>query len=214
MSIIEHTVNILVLPGLHSDGRAGAEHVQLDIDSSSVLSLSGAAGPPKPALAIPGLGSLPFSSPLHLKLHLISRLAFNEQGKIVYHRDVVDISDLLRLVPGVQVAQWVGTSMVAQGLSCAVSVAGWAFGSRRKASKVDNDVERGEAASASASAHSIKTEASGVNLNALGLHFSEGSSGSSIFSRTTLFAAPRRTSVSAGRIFQDPPDVDREPHEN
>ena len=47
----------------------------------------------------------------------MSRLSFNEQGRITHHRDYWDVKDVIGLVPGVPLAQWVGTRLAGLGLS-------------------------------------------------------------------------------------------------
>ena len=47
----------------------------------------------------------------------MTRLSFNEQGRITHHRDFWDVKDVLGLVPGVGLAQWISSRLVAQGLS-------------------------------------------------------------------------------------------------
>ena len=46
----------------------------------------------------------------------MTRLSFNEQGLITYHRDVWDIVDVLRLVPGVRMVLWFSARATAWGL--------------------------------------------------------------------------------------------------
>ncbi|EEB99183.1 hypothetical protein MPER_01188, partial [Moniliophthora perniciosa FA553] len=86
-TIVEHTLNVLMLPGIHTD-----------------------------TLPIPGT-SLTVPSPLHFQLHTITRLVFNEQGRITHHRDFWDIKDAMRLIPGIPFAQWIGTTVTALGLT-------------------------------------------------------------------------------------------------
>jgi len=110
--IVEHTLNILLLPGLHAErhlGHMNAAHpyaltseTQRNPTSRSLhVSFSSGSGPqqpPLPTLTVPGIGvSLP--SPLHLQFHVFTRLSFNEQGRIIHHRDVWDLKDLVGLVP-------------------------------------------------------------------------------------------------------------------
>lgn len=73
-----------------------------------------------PVLAFRGLG-LP--SPFHLQLRIITKLTFNEQGRVSAHRDFWDIRDLAGLVPGVPAAQYVLTRLAARTLA----VANWFF---------------------------------------------------------------------------------------
>lgn len=69
-----------------------------------------------PSLPIPGT-SLSVPSPLHSTLRIITRLSFNELGLVTHHRDVWDVKDVMGLVPGVSLAQWIGTRISAAGLS-------------------------------------------------------------------------------------------------
>lgn len=100
---------MLVLPGLHVDC---ATHLgfqpckQID-----------AHHPAFPSLPVPGT-SLSLPSPFHFRLHVISRLSFNELGKITHHRDFWDIKDVTGLVPGVSLAQWISTRLTARALRC------------------------------------------------------------------------------------------------
>jgi hypothetical protein len=73
-----------------------------------------------PVLAFRGL-MLP--SPFHLQLRVITKLTFNEQGRVSAHRDFWDIGDLVGLVPGARAAQWVLTRLAARGLA----TASWLF---------------------------------------------------------------------------------------
>ncbi|KAL5527446.1 hypothetical protein ACEPAG_6237 [Sanghuangporus baumii] len=196
LSIIEHTLNVLIFPGLHSDGRAASD-VEV---SSSVVSLPTTIGGhvtnPKPVLAIPGLRRLPLPSPLHLKLHVISRLSFNEQGRITRHRDFYDVRDVLALVPGVRAAQWIGTRAAAQGLAFASRLTGWVFGKKGGSNDTDSEDD------VSSSVSPIYTSSfRRPDMNALGLHFSEGRSYSS--------ASKAGRPAGASRPCQAP-DVDRD----
>ncbi|EAU84191.2 hypothetical protein CC1G_08121 [Coprinopsis cinerea okayama7 len=69
-----------------------------------------------PSVPIPGT-SISVPSPLHSQLRIITRLTFNEQGLITHHRDIWDVKDVMGLVPGVSLAQWIGTRLAANGLS-------------------------------------------------------------------------------------------------
>ncbi|KAI5123410.1 hypothetical protein M0805_006116 [Coniferiporia weirii] len=203
-SIIEHTLNILFLPGLHSDS-PGAECQCPDADSSSVISLPSLGTTAKPALAIPGLRGLSIPSPLHLQMHVVTRLSLNEQGKITRHRDLWDVRDVLGLVPGMHAAQWIGTRAAAHGLSWATHLAGWLFGHRKDSQLSDDsvDVERG---AASFPLPLGGTAGEGGGANALGLHLEGGGPRSHrrVCSGGGLYAFPRRESV-----VSHAPDVDR-----
>lgn len=122
--IVEHTLNVLLLPGIHCEGPISHAH-------SSVDSLVNLNGSPlfhsqslpfiSPSLPIPGT-SLSVPSPLHYKLRIITRLSFNEQGLVTHHRDIWDVKDVMGLLPGVSLAQWVGTRLAAAGLSYAAKL--------------------------------------------------------------------------------------------
>ncbi|KAF9534594.1 hypothetical protein CPB83DRAFT_755199 [Crepidotus variabilis] len=120
--IVEHTLNILLLPGIHCEGTI-AHRVQGSTDSlvnphDSPLMTSNSHKPfILPSLPVPGT-SLSVPSPLHCKLRIITRLSFNEQGLVTHHRDIWDVKDVMGLVPGVSLAQWIGTRLAATGLSC------------------------------------------------------------------------------------------------
>jgi len=133
-SIVEHTVNVLFLPGLHSDRtrpkHSAASSSSLIPDSSSSQLLLGnqyPSHPSDPRISIPGTG-LGVPSPLHLQLHILTRLSFNEQGRITHHRDIWDVRDVLGLVPGVSLAQWIGARLAATSLTFAARL----FTGRRK----------------------------------------------------------------------------------
>jgi len=119
-AIVEHTLNILLLPGIH---RESAISHRARPSTDSLLNIHGspmvASNPhffATPSLPIPGT-SLSFPSPLHLQLRIITRLSFNEQGLVTYHRDIWDVKDLMGLLPGMTIAQWLGTRIAAVGLS-------------------------------------------------------------------------------------------------
>jgi len=119
-AIVEHTLNILLLPGIHREGpishRANASTDSLvNVHGSPVL-LSHPHPFISPSLPLPGT-SLSLPSPLHFQLRVITRLSFNEQGLVTHHRDIWDLKDVMGLVPGVSLAQWIGTRIAATGLS-------------------------------------------------------------------------------------------------
>lgn len=114
-TIVEHTLNILLLPGIHCE----ASRPQGSTDS--LVSVSGSPSsvqpyPASPSLHVPGT-SLSVPSPLHFQLHVVTRLSFNEQGRVTHHRDFWDVKDVIGLVPGVSLAQWIGTRLAAFGIS-------------------------------------------------------------------------------------------------
>jgi len=124
-SIVEHTVNVLFLPGLHSDrtrpGHSAASSSSLIPDRSSahlLLENQYLPRPSDPRISIPGTG-LGVPSPFHLQLHILTRLSFNEQGRITHHRDIWDVKDVLGLVPGVSLAQWIAARLAAVSLTMA-----------------------------------------------------------------------------------------------
>ena len=70
----------------------------------------------------------------------------NEQGRITHHRDFWDVKDLLGLVPGVSLAQWVTTRITGYSLSVLGRLSTWVFGApgEREADKrAGGDVEIG-----------------------------------------------------------------------
>lgn len=116
-SIVEHTLNILLFPDMHI-GFKVPKSLSLHASSpanEAVHELS-LVLPATPSLPVPGT---PFAvpSPLHLQLHIITRLSFNEQGQITYHRDVWDMRDVIALIPGMRVTQWILGRAGAWGLS-------------------------------------------------------------------------------------------------
>jgi hypothetical protein len=135
---VEHTLNILLLPGLHVErylGHINAAHPYTLTSESqrnpagrslhvSFSSGSGPLQPSLPTLTVPGIGvSLP--SPLHLQFHVFTRLSFNEQGRIIHHRDVWDLKDLVGIVPGGTLTQWVASRLAAQALSAVSRLGVW-----------------------------------------------------------------------------------------
>ncbi|KAK0491478.1 hypothetical protein IW261DRAFT_1556626 [Armillaria novae-zelandiae] len=115
-AVIEHTLNILVLPSIHIDSYKHAPFHRSALSTDSVSRLSYNYHPASPSLPIPGT-SLSLPSPFHFKLHVITRLSFNEQGHITNHRDYWDVKDLMGLLPGVSLAQWILSRLAAKGLS-------------------------------------------------------------------------------------------------
>ncbi|KAF9226321.1 hypothetical protein BS17DRAFT_666326, partial [Gyrodon lividus] len=106
-SLVEHTLNVIFFPDLHTTYRIPKTLLLRHPPSppsepGSQLSLS---LPTCPSLAIPGT-PIVLPSPLHFQLPIMTRLSFNEQGQITYHVDIWDVRDVLRLIPGVRVVQW------------------------------------------------------------------------------------------------------------
>ncbi|KAJ3527676.1 hypothetical protein NM688_g8098 [Phlebia brevispora] len=116
--IVEHTLHILILPGIHSaSGQQSPPGIPAYTDAVSRRSLS----LPSPAIPLQQMGygttlglNLLLPSPLHLRLPVMSQLSFNDVGKITYHRDIWDIKDLLGLIPGMTLAQWISGRVFAQ----------------------------------------------------------------------------------------------------
>ena len=170
-NIVEHTVNVLFLPGLHSDStrRKHTTSSSLIPDSSSNQLLLGNQypAPRDPRIFVPGTG-LGLPSPLHLQLHILTRLSFNEQGRITHHRDIWDVKDVLGLVPGVSLAQWIGARLAATSLTIAARL----FTGRRipaRPSKTHHVYETPDLEQGSATTTDIRY-ANGVRSNnALGL---------------------------------------------
>ncbi|KAK0206965.1 hypothetical protein DFS33DRAFT_1318124 [Desarmillaria ectypa] len=115
-AVIEHTLNILVLPSIHIDSYKRAPFHRSALSTDSLVRSSYNYHPASPSLPIPGT-SLSLPSPFHFKLHVITRLSFNEQGHITNHRDYWDVKDLMGLLPGVSLAHWILSRLAAKGLS-------------------------------------------------------------------------------------------------
>jgi len=135
-TIVEHTLHILFLPDLHKERAsqtlpATDEHSrQLSMASHPHFESSafGLASYPQPKLSIAGL-NLP--SPMHFQLRVLTRLSMNEQGRITHHRDFWDVKDLLGLVPGVSLTQWITTRITGYSLSLLGRFGMWAVGGSR-----------------------------------------------------------------------------------
>jgi hypothetical protein len=142
--IVEHTLNILLLPGIHaerSSWQMNAAHTYALTSEAqrnspsrplhmSFSSLNGPHLPSVPAVTVPGIG-LALPSPLHLQLHVFTRLSFNEQGRIIHHRDVWDLKDIVGLFPGGLLSQWVTSRLVAQVLSTVCRLGEWVSNEKR-----------------------------------------------------------------------------------
>jgi hypothetical protein len=61
-----------------------------------------------------------------ISLPVHTRLSFNDSGRITHHQDIWDVKDVMNLVPGVGVAQWIGSRLMARGLSTAFGMYEWA----------------------------------------------------------------------------------------
>jgi hypothetical protein len=133
-SFVEYTLNILFLPDLHTTYRIPKTLMLRRPPPSPAESQLSLSVPASPSLPIPGtLFSVP--SPLHLQLPVMTRLCFNEQGQITYHRDIWDFRDVVRLIPGARVVLWIMTRAGAWGLS-------WI--SQKVCSKMDPDAQHNE----------------------------------------------------------------------
>jgi len=150
--VIEHTFNILILPGLHSDRFAATgagRFAHPDTPMSSSLALPSAHGsslhpstyihPSDPAISVPLLNFM-LPSPLHLQLHVITRLRFNDSGHITHHRDFWDAKDLVSLLPGGNIAQWVSARVVGGALSSMSRVLGISAADSRRRIRDDADI--------------------------------------------------------------------------
>ena len=115
-AIVEHTLNILLLPGIHCDIHKSHQTTDALVSASDSSVPSHAPHPASPSLQVPGT-ALTLPSPFHFQLHVITRLCFNEQGRVTQHRDFWDVKDVIGLVPGVSLAQWIGTRLAAKGIS-------------------------------------------------------------------------------------------------
>lgn len=80
-AVVDHILHIVILPGLHGIHR-DAQPPDLLPRTMSIDSYS----------SIPDLsGILQTRSPLHLEFPLITRLSFNDAGRITHHRDFWDV---------------------------------------------------------------------------------------------------------------------------
>jgi hypothetical protein len=132
-TVVEHTLNVLFLPGIHTDRQnpsapqpthnpspydSPSSSADLILPVGSPASLRQPNHPADPGLSLPGT-SLSLPSPLHVQLHVTTRLSFNEQGRITHHRDIWDVKDVLGLVPGLSLAQWITSRLAARSLGFA-----------------------------------------------------------------------------------------------
>jgi hypothetical protein len=116
--IVEHAIHVLFLPGLHTSGESQTGSAAPSSRRASQLSTKTHSELEQPALSIPGT-SLAIRSPLHIKLPVTTKLSFNDAGRITHHRDMWDAADLLALLPGAPLAQWLGTRLASQAISAA-----------------------------------------------------------------------------------------------
>ncbi|OSX59337.1 hypothetical protein POSPLADRAFT_1059531 [Postia placenta MAD-698-R-SB12] len=137
--IVEHTLHVDLLPGLVGQDTGSTHSLP---STSSQLSLS----VPRPAASFRGRGTgaqNPRPSILHLSLPILTRLSFNDAGKITHHRDFWDVKDLLGLFPGMSLAQWITTRLIAQGIR-GIMGASRMLASSRWSRKSDNPDARDE----------------------------------------------------------------------
>ncbi|KAI0776180.1 hypothetical protein BD413DRAFT_602652 [Trametes elegans] len=140
-TMVEHTLHILILPGLHTISYASPNSATDSPTSDSMMSLRPADQTTPRSLHFqhPDISLSP-PSPFHLKLPIITRLSFNDAGKITHHRDFWDVKDLLGLLPGMTLVQWVSTRLAAQGIRGVVRVGRALF--RAPPSDVESGVPR------------------------------------------------------------------------
>lgn len=134
-SVVEHSLHFLFLPGLHG-GRTGrltyptataASESSLDMVSSNMLySIPHFQRTSDPSLALPGT-KLSWPSPLHFELRILSRIEFNGE-RVLHHRDIWDIKDLMALVPGAKLVQYIGTRLTARALTTIGNLGAWLWG--------------------------------------------------------------------------------------
>jgi hypothetical protein len=112
-----------------------------------------------------------------------TRLSFNDSGRITYHQDIWDVKDVLCLVPGVGIMQWVASRVLAHGLASAFDAYAWASSTsgRQTVKKEGDETPRGTStitraestATESPNAFSLRSTSSAGVVNALGLQLSE-----------------------------------------
>lgn len=100
--IVEHTLHIVLLPGMHS---SSSQQGGLTPSFSSNIS-DRSISFPSSTRVLQQIGqrttlglNLSLPSPLHLRLPIVSRLSFNDAGKITYHRDFWDVKVCIKLLP-------------------------------------------------------------------------------------------------------------------
>jgi hypothetical protein len=145
--IVEHTIHVLFLPGLHtSTGPLANSGPGSSVSSSSqdLSSRDRPDHPDEPTICVPGT-KLALPSPLHIRLPVTTRLSFNDAGRVTHHRDIWDVRDMLALLPGMSAAQWLGRRVAAQALSTACRAGSWLFGGSHE--PASQDLEHGRRAS-------------------------------------------------------------------
>ncbi|KIJ56501.1 hypothetical protein M422DRAFT_22663 [Sphaerobolus stellatus SS14] len=131
-SIVEHTVHFLFLPGLHS-GRIGRPLPSSDSSSDIIsshnnhlFSIPHFQRTSDASLALPGT-QLSWPSPLHFELRMLSRLEFTRE-RVLHHRDIWDVKDLVALVPGAKLVQYIGARVSARALAAMSNIGAWFWG--------------------------------------------------------------------------------------
>ncbi|KAG8811307.1 hypothetical protein FRC19_003996 [Serendipita sp. 401] len=153
-TVIEHTLHILLLPSLHtpaatsstsnirSSWTSQAEFDPHSIPTTTSSSTSSSSFTPSSSSSIPSLlhgltnpvltiRGISLPTPFHLQLRIITKLTFNEQGRVSAHRDFWDVKDLVGgLIPGARAAQWVLTRLAARGFATAswLLLGDWTWG--------------------------------------------------------------------------------------
>lgn len=90
--MVEHTLHILLLPGLHSSTQHHPNVGSAQPEASSSRSLSLPSTHIQQVAHQSTLGmDLSLPSPFHLRLPITSRLSFNDAGRITHHRDLWDV---------------------------------------------------------------------------------------------------------------------------
>ncbi|KAH9915447.1 uncharacterized protein BXZ73DRAFT_92612 [Epithele typhae] len=125
-TMVEHTLHVLVLPGLHLQTHQPPTS-DVHALSDSVLALSPSERHLGAGYQHPELSFWP-PSPFHLKLPIITKLSFNDADKITHHRDFWDVKDLLGLVPGMTLFQWISGRLAAQSIRTIVRASRALFG--------------------------------------------------------------------------------------
>jgi len=163
-AIIEHTLHILLLPGLHP---ASSQPSNVNVHPTAPHSAASSEISVNQYYARQSMNSSVYStlgldlsipSPFHLRLPIMTRLLFNDAGRITHHRDFWDVKDLLGLVPGMTLTQWITGRLFAQGIRGVVGIGRSLFGHRGASSIVSNPIVDEEALTpAEAYAKSIKS---------------------------------------------------------
>jgi len=192
--VIEHTVYLLFLPNVFPPEPASGSDAMTVHGSASSLSLpdsvnSANFGPIRhPTLG--GIARLLTTLARQVSLPVHTRLSFNDSGHITHHQDIWDVKDVLCLVPGVGIAQWIASRALAHGLASAFDVYAWAFSvtGGQPIKKEGDETPRGtstitqagsmatdspRATSAYGSVRSTSGAPTSSAMNALGLQLSE-----------------------------------------